>query len=104
MIRGDVNLLEEALRAECPGLGRQSPYDLARRLLNRKLDKDTWRLRYGEFLDIPLDKWPEGAKTYPLIDAEVTYQIWEIQEAHKDFLHDRCTCRALGAFAPTLMV
>lgn len=53
---------------------------LAERHLNRKLDKNTWRLRYGELRDIPIDQWPEGAKQYSLDDADVQLQIWQIQE------------------------
>src|ERR1019366_636341 len=42
---------------------------LTYRATGRRLDKDTWRLRYGEFLHTPLAEWPEGARQYPLEDA-----------------------------------
>jgi hypothetical protein len=56
--------------------------DLARRLLKRKLDKDTWRLRYGELIDTPLEEWPEGAKGYARDDAITTYDVYDQQEKY----------------------
>jgi DNA polymerase-1 len=56
--------------------------DLSRRYLGWTLEKDEWRLRYGEFLDVPLDQWPEGARTYPLHDARATAGVWLAQEEH----------------------
>ncbi len=53
---------------------------LSRRLCNRELDKDTWRLRYGEFLDVPLSEWPMGARVYPLEDARATLSCYEAQQ------------------------
>ncbi len=40
------------------------------------LDKDTWRLRYSELIDLPIDKWPEGAKSYALEDARATQSLF----------------------------
>jgi DNA polymerase-1 len=37
--------------------------DLARRHLGKTLQKDTWRLLYAEFRDIPLEQWPAHART-----------------------------------------
>lgn len=31
--------------------------------------EDTWRLRYGELIDIPIEHWPQDAKDYALDDA-----------------------------------
>lgn len=39
------------------------------------LDKDTWRLRYGELIGVPLEQWPEGALEYPAQDAIATLQV-----------------------------
>ena len=39
------------------------------------LDKDTWRLRYGELIGVPLSEWPEGALEYPAQDAIATLQV-----------------------------
>lgn len=64
---------------------------LAQRRLGRKLDKDTWRLEYGTLRSLPIEQWPSGAITYPLIDARVTWDIYAQQEEqeHKEFLVDQ---------------
>jgi DNA polymerase I len=62
---------------------------LARRNSGAVLDKDTWRLRYGELYDVPLSKWPDGAKTYPLDDARHTLDIFLTQERHVEYLDDQ---------------
>lgn len=59
---------------------------LSRRLLGWQLDKDTWRLRYGELRDVPLAEWPEGARTYPLDDARATLAVYLAQEKHAEYL------------------
>lgn len=58
-------------------------YSLAftiKRLTGEILDKDTWRLRYGELRDIPVHEWPSGALGYALDDGRVTFEAWERQE------------------------
>ena len=75
---------------------------LSQRLLGRKLDKDTWRLRYGELRDYPLEQWPEGAKLYPIEDARATYDIHQVEEAYPHFLADQFR-QARGAFWIQLM-
>ena len=57
---------------------------LCRRHLKKQLDKDTWRLRYGELIDVSLDNWPEGAKTYPIEDAISTLQVYMCQRDQPD--------------------
>jgi hypothetical protein len=67
-------------------------YDLdavAYRATGRHLDKDTWRLRYGEFLHTPLHEWPEGARTYPLEDARATLDVFLKQEEHAQYIPDQ---------------
>lgn len=54
--------------------------DCADRRLRRKLDKDTWRLRYGELRHLPLEQWPAGARTYPLEDVRATEDLFLLQE------------------------
>jgi len=54
--------------------------DLTRRHTDRQLDKDTWRLRYGELRDLPVSAWPEGATKYAREDAEATRDVWDNQE------------------------
>jgi hypothetical protein len=68
------------------------------RAAGRRLDKDTWRLRYGELLDTPLSRWPEGALTYPLEDARATLDVYLAQEEHVAYLPDQAAqCRAAWA-------
>jgi hypothetical protein len=35
---------------------------LAKRCADIELEKDEWRLSYGRFLDVPLERWPERAR------------------------------------------
>jgi DNA polymerase family A len=54
-----------------------------------RLDKNTWRLRYGEFLHVPIEQWPEGARTYPLEDARADLDVFLKQEEHARFIPDQ---------------
>lgn len=59
------------------------PYSLdamTKKHLGYALDKNSWRLRYGELRDVPLVSWPDGAIEYPRKDAESTLLIDEKQE------------------------
>lgn len=59
---------------------------IAQRRLGRKLDKDTWRLRYHDLWNVPLDQWPQGAKDYAADDAISTLEIFHAQEELKKYL------------------
>jgi DNA polymerase family A len=63
--------------------------DVTYRASGRHLDKDTWRLRYGEFLHTPLAQWPEGARLYPLEDARATLDVFLKQEEHVQYIPDQ---------------
>lgn len=54
--------------------------DCIARHFGRRLDKDTWRLRYAEFTDVPVAEWPEGARHYALEDARSTLALYQDQE------------------------
>ena len=41
--------------------------------------EDTWRLRYGELIDVDLEDWPEDAKEYAIKDAEYTLRVFQEQ-------------------------
>lgn len=87
--RGEVTdtLLRQKLidiASSSRGFKRYSLEELARRWLRRRLDKDTWRLRYGELYDVPLSFWPDGAKAYALEDARTTLDVWREQERAQD--------------------
>ena len=62
---------------------------LTYRATGRRLDKDTWRLRYGEFLHTPIAEWPEGARVYPLEDARATLDVFLKQEEHVRYIPDQ---------------
>jgi hypothetical protein len=49
--------------------------------LNIDKDEDTWRLRYGELAEVPLEKWPQDAKDYVRGDVWWTYQLYLYQIA-----------------------
>ena len=53
---------------------------LSHRYRGVRLEKDEWRLRYGEYLDTPLSEWPAGAREYPLLDATATLEVYLGQE------------------------
>jgi hypothetical protein len=55
---------------------------MTKRLTGVLLEKDEWRLRYGELRNLPLDQWPTGALKYATDDARATLACWEKQEAH----------------------
>lgn len=49
------------------------------RYTKRKLDKNTWRLQYGELRNFPLAQWPQGAIDYPLEDVDATWDVFYAQ-------------------------
>lgn len=64
---------------------------LSLRFLGRQLDKDTWRMRYGELRPLPLSQWPDGAKLYPIEDSRATDDLFYAQNAPENqvFLQDQ---------------
>ncbi|MEI6807025.1 MAG: DNA polymerase, partial [Myxococcaceae bacterium] len=66
---------------------------LGSRYFALELDKDTWRLRYGELKETPLETWPQGAKDYALTDAKTTLEIFKAQQKH-DLPDLAAQCRA----------
>jgi len=82
--------------------------DLSSRFRGVRLVKDVWRLRYSEFIGVPAKEWiaraesiiaadptlagedPQGCIDYPLTDARVTREIFELQEQHAgEYLQDQ---------------
>lgn len=49
-------------------------------LSEEKKGTDKWRTNYGLLDGVPLDRWPEGAKRYPIDDAIHPLDIWQLQE------------------------
>ena len=65
--------------------------NLALRHFNAPMDKSTWRLRYGELRDVPIEQWDPGARKYATDDAMATAAVWGVQEQpeHKKWLDDQ---------------
>lgn len=59
---------------------------LANDHLGIQLDKgeDSWRLRYGEFFDVPLEQWPAEARHYATADAACTLRVYQDQKPKPD--------------------
>lgn len=80
----DVSIFWQNTHTKPSGYGLEK---LALRHLGVKLDKDSWRLLYGLFRDVPLSRWreharqvrpdldPESVITYPKGDARTTLNI-----------------------------
>lgn len=65
-----------------PTIGKEPHFSLAAlayRHLGLELAKgeDTWRLRYGELIDLGIEDWPDDALRYSMTDAEVTAKVME---------------------------
>lgn len=62
--------------------GKYSLKDIVERRLGVIMNKgaDSWRLRYAELENVPLEKWPETAKKYSLDDAIDTLKLFEYQQ------------------------
>jgi len=54
--------------------------ELVRRIFRRTMDKDTWRLRYHDLIDVDIEHWPDGALKYATDDAEATLAVFDMQE------------------------
>lgn len=94
------------------GLGRRNSYglDALTKPLGFELDKDTYRLSYGQLDGVPLEQWKEGEKKYALDDAEAGLALWLDQEARvdRDFPDyaawtDECGRQSAFAFSLHLM-
>ncbi len=58
---------------------RYSLSDLHARYYGQHMEKDEWRLRYGELRPLPLSQWPQGAIKYATYDAVATARIHDLQ-------------------------
>jgi hypothetical protein len=64
--------------------------------------QDTWRLRYGELIDVPLERWPAAAKQYALDDATAPLKVYRAQLQYEEFLKD-LPAQSRASFALHLM-
>ena len=78
--------VHERLRRIADGMpaGHVSVEVLAKQYLDldlsaEKKDKNSWRLRYAELDEVPVDQWPNEAKWYSLDDAKHEWEIWQAQ-------------------------
>lgn len=62
-----------------PKKGKYTLETLARKYLDKQLDKDTYRLTYGELRELPLSEWPQGAIDYPIDDAHSAKGVFDGQ-------------------------
>lgn len=53
------------------------------------LDKDTWRMRYSELIDIPVEQWEQSAVDYSAHDALSTLWVFNAQEKYLGALADQ---------------
>lgn len=69
--------------------------ELAKQHLNHELAKEnTWRLRYSELYEIPVNQWPKEAQQYAEDDAIATMGVYQSQEADVELLLDEpARCR-----------
>lgn len=78
--------------------------DLHARYYGVFMEKDEWRLRYGELRHLPLDQWPKGAVQYATYDAIATARIHDLQtqaaveQGYTNNLHDEAA-QMRAAFA-----
>ncbi len=87
--------------------------DLHARYWGTYLEKDEWRLQYGQLRNYPLEYWPTGAKKYAMLDAGVTSRVhveqaklaqynyknnlWdEAAQVRADFVLNLMSCRGLS--------
>lgn len=81
--------------------------DLHARYFGTFMEKDEWRLRYGELRPLPLSQWPAGAIQYASYDAVATARIHDLQTQAavepgcKNNLHD-AAAQMRAAFALSL--
>lgn len=55
--------------------------ELSERRLGKHLEKEnTWRLRYAELDNVPLEQWPEDAKSYAIDDSVTCLKVYQNQE------------------------
>lgn len=72
---------------------------LSERLLGVFMPKeDTWRLRYSELRDVPLEQWPEDARRYAINDAIAHANVFAKQQEEHECVRDSAD-QSRAAFA-----
>lgn len=74
--------------------------DLTKKYFGEVIEKeDTWRTRYEELEDVPLQDWPQDAIDYSLKDSELALKIWQEQEKRKHKLDYSLPTESLDVYA-----
>jgi len=84
--------LEDIANGEFRGAYRAGQFEkrsyslaaIAQRRLGKQLDKSSYRLGYGDLIEVPISDWEQGAKDYAKDDALTTYQIAKLQAPQAD--------------------
>lgn len=56
--------------------------------ISGKYGDDSWRLRYHELADVPIEQWPQEAKNYALYDSTYPKRVWEVMTSKEGVLPD----------------
>ncbi len=80
-IKGWYSLLSCATRYGVSTIGTEpedkAPFD---KIKDKPREEWPWRYRYSELEGVPLEQWPEEARSYALNDATLTYNVWGAQQ------------------------
>lgn len=83
---------EDDKKRKVTGLG-----ELAKAHCGMNLDKgdDSWQMRYGELIGVPLADWPKGAIAYASTDPLATHRVFEHQRPSPDEIRQNRAAFAL---------
>ena len=84
----DTQIVQRLIYVQAGESGKESLEYLAKTYLGVQLDKDTYRLRYGELWQTCPSEWPEGAIKYAIDDALMTRRVWDEQQKLGVSLHE----------------
>lgn len=93
----DTMLRERMVNNAKGSYNKESLAACVERYFGEVLEKeDTWRLRYGELVGVPLEEWPEDATLYALNDATSVYRLYHEQDTRNSRLYaDRADADAV---------
>ena len=82
-------MLREQLFDIAKGELKRNKYSLkalAKKRLDIDMDKVTWRTGYDNLYDVPLSRWPEGAKQYAIDDTQIAIDVY--MDQRREMLED----------------
>lgn len=89
MVREKLTKIAAGVAYKYVAKGSYTLAAVAKRRIGLDLEKDDWRLRYGELDSISMSEWPEGALLYALGDGYATFHVWKKQEVLASQLADQ---------------